>query len=127
MSGLDLDKWLTEIGDQVVRKAATNGFDSLDASERLIYQMWLFDTEQRNGGVSQYFCNRGMEQWNSLARVASQDLKSFAEFADAVNRVISCAEDAYRAVMDSEVNLDTHYEKYRHHLLRQLKVRWDNR
>lgn len=56
----DLDDWLTEAGDRVVHKMAAGRPEALRPMERLVYEVWLFDTETRNGGASQYFCNRGM-------------------------------------------------------------------
>ena len=48
----DLEDWLTEIGDRVVRKMAASGPETLTPQERLIYEVWIFDTETRNCGVS---------------------------------------------------------------------------
>ncbi|MBA2238296.1 MAG: hypothetical protein H0W24_06300, partial [Lysobacter sp.] len=46
----DLEDWLTDEGDNVVRKAAAaKGESALNEPERLLYELWLFDTEQRNG------------------------------------------------------------------------------
>ena len=96
----DLEDWLTDRGDEVARKsAAANSPDVLDARERLLYELWLFDTEQRNGGVSQYFCNHGMDQWDRLSRLATPTLPSFASFAARVNEVIDGRADPYRAVV----------------------------
>lgn len=47
-----LESWLTNVGDTIVRKAAASGVESLTTRERLIYELWRFDTEQRNGGVA---------------------------------------------------------------------------
>ena len=96
MLSWDLEDWLTEEGDRVVRKAAVaNSVDALDARDRLLYEIWLFDTEQRNGGVSQYFGNRGLEQWDMLTRLAMPTLLSFSSFAARVNEVVGRSHDPY--------------------------------
>ena len=77
MLSWDLEDWLTEEGDKVVTKEAALGLGSLTSRERLIYEVWLFDTETRNGGVSQYFCNRGIAQWDELKKAARGMLPSF--------------------------------------------------
>ena len=118
----ELDTWLTEEGDRLVRKiATTHGVDALDARERLVYEIWLFDTEQRNGGVSQYFCNRGLEQWRTLSEIASTALTSFVPLAEVVNQVIDNSTDPYRALIKSAVNLDAYYQMHRVRLLAELR------
>src|SRR6185436_4212959 len=102
----DLEDWLTDEGDKVVHKAAAaDSRDALDPRERLLYEVWLLDTEQRNGGISQYFGNRGLEQWDALSRLAAPALPSFARFAAKVNAVVGRSEDPYRAVIRSDVDL----------------------
>ena len=118
----ELDTWLTEEGDRLVRKiATTHGVDALDARERLVYEIWLFYTEQRNGGVSQYFCNRGLEQWRTLSEIASTALTSFVPLAEVVNQVIDNSTDPYRALIKSAVNLDAYYQMHRVRLLAELR------
>ena len=57
----NLEDWLTEEGDRIVRKvAAANSRDALDGRDRLLYELWLFDTEQRNGGVSHTLATTGL-------------------------------------------------------------------
>ena len=72
------ENWLTHEGGRIVRKVAAKGPDPLDERERLVYEVWLFDTEQRNGGVSQYFCNRSLDQWQTLGDLASRFLPTFS-------------------------------------------------
>ena len=98
------------------------GVSSLNERERLLYEVWLFDTEQRNGGVSQYFYNFGLEQWHSLCGHAKLLLPSFAPFAEHVNQVIGRSQDAYQAVIDSGGDLDTLYEESQIHLIAALKL-----
>src|SRR5579862_5699645 len=106
----NLEDWLTEQGDKIVREAAENGFEVLTSPERLLYELWLFDTEQRNGGVSQYFCNRSINQWDSLCELARFLLPSFAPFAAEVNQIVARSADPYQAIISSAINLDAHYE-----------------
>ena len=42
---LDLEAWLTDVGDQIVCERASEGENALSAQERLIYEIWLLDTE----------------------------------------------------------------------------------
>jgi hypothetical protein len=90
----DLEDWLTEIGDRVVRKIAVSGLDSLTPKEQLIYEVWAFDTDTRNGGVSHYFGNRGIAQWKSM-RAASQPwvVPRLNKFMDDVDKLISQGSD----------------------------------
>jgi hypothetical protein len=117
----DLEDWLTAEGDRVVRKEAASGHAALGAREQLLYEVWLFDTEQRNGGVSQYFCNC-RENWEQLCRLAQPAIPSFALFAAAVNKVIGGSEDPYQSVIDSDVNLDEMYRAYQIQLVTELKA-----
>ncbi|WP_020470409.1 DMP19 family protein [Zavarzinella formosa] len=92
----DLEDWLTEAGGRVVQKMADCGHKTLTPEEQLIYEVWLFDTETRNGGVSQYFGNRGIEQWRSLRTAAeSQNLPRLKQFMDEVDLLIGEAADPY--------------------------------
>jgi hypothetical protein len=118
----DLEDWLTDEGDKVVRKAAAaNSRDALDAGERLLYELWLFDTEQRNGGVSQYFCNRGLEHWDALSRLATPALPCFSSFAAKVNEVVARSDDPYQAVIESDVHLDDWYDEHQTRLVDELR------
>ena len=124
MTPWELENWLTDEGDRIVRKvaAAPNGVNALDTRERLIYEIWLFDTEQRNGGVSQYFCNRGLDQWDALSDIASPVLASFAPFAAVVNRIVGRSAEPYKVVIESRIDLDAHYNEYQSQLLAELKA-----
>ena len=78
----DLEHWLTEIGVQVVDKKAAHGRAALSEREKLIYEIWLLDTEARNGGSSQYFANWGMQQWEQCSALAMAfRMPSFPLFA----------------------------------------------
>jgi hypothetical protein len=118
----DLENWLTDEGDKIVRKAAALTESALDERERLLYEVWLLDTEQRNGGVSQYFCNWGLAQWNALSRLAAPALPSFRSFAANVNGVIANSDDPYQAVIVSPVDLDAWYDQYQIRLVSELRA-----
>jgi hypothetical protein len=92
----DLEDWLTDAGDAVVRKP----HDTRSEEERLIYEIWLLDTEARNGGVSQYFCNGGLDQWRRCVLEASRGtVPSFAPFASQITRMIAGTTDPYEALI----------------------------
>lgn len=122
MLPLDLEDWLTDEGDKVVRKAAAaNSRDVLTPRERLLYEFWLFDTEQRNGGVSQYFGNRRRAHWDVLSRLAAPALASFPSFAAKINAVIDGSDDPYESVVGSGVDLDAWYEEHQLRLVTELQ------
>jgi hypothetical protein len=78
----DLEDWFTSAGDRVMRKRATSGEASLSKEEKLIYELWLLDTEVRRGGLSQYFASRGLEEWEHCVALVSGAVPSFARFAE---------------------------------------------
>src|SRR5688500_8356789 len=93
----NLEGWLTNEGDRVVRAQVAGAF--LSIMDRLIYEIWLLDTESRNGGLSQYFANRGRPQWRSCAHAASAGVTpSFLPFAAEVNRMIGDSDDPYQVI-----------------------------
>ncbi|MCB9850965.1 MAG: hypothetical protein H6817_09715 [Phycisphaerales bacterium] len=106
----DLEDWLTDEGDRVVELMANDSSDSLSDVDRLIYEVWVLDTEQRNGGVAQYFANRGLAHWERLCALAKPSIPAFAEFAARVNGIIAGASSPYDAVSDSDVDLDDCYD-----------------
>jgi hypothetical protein len=117
----DLEDWLTDEGDKLVHREAVGGIDSLTPAERLVYEVWLFDTEQRNGGLAQYFCNRGREQWDALCLAARNVLAPFAEFAARVDAVVADARDPYLAVLETAGSLDRAYEACQVNLVSALR------
>ena len=121
MLPLDLEDWLTDEGNKVVRREAVAGIDSLTPEERLVYEVWLFDTEQRNGGVAQYFGNRGRDQWDALCLAARSVLAPFAEFAVHVDAVVANARDPHLAVIASAGRLDRAYEECQTSLVSALR------
>lgn len=71
MLPLDLEDWLTEVGNQIVYKMASGGEAALTEKEKLVHEIWLLDTETRNGGLSQYFANWGLKQWERCHALAT--------------------------------------------------------
>jgi len=118
----DLEDWLTEEGDKAVRIVAAQSRDALDADTRLLYEFWLFDTEQRNGGVSQYFCNNGLAHWDVLLRLASPALPSFTAFAAKVDEVVGRSDDPYQSVIHSAIDLDAWYSQHQTRLVTELRA-----
>lgn len=106
----DLEDWLTETGDCVVRKIAVSGPGSLTPKEQLIYEVWVFDTETRNGGVSQYFGNRGIARWKSM-RAASQGLAMprLNQFMDEVDKLIGRESDPYDVALTAKPPIEEVY------------------
>jgi len=94
----NLEDWITDVGADVVDKRYVDPH-SLTPLEQLIYEIWLLDTEARNGGLSQYFSNHGVSQWAMcLSAAEAGRLKSFSPFAAKVNSLIAGAEDPYLAI-----------------------------
>lgn len=105
---IELEDWLTEEGDRIVHQMAAG--ETASNSDSAIYEIWLLDTEIRNGGVAQHFDNRGCEQWHSLSSVADDHgLKALKRFIDVVDTVIAGVDAPYDAVIDSDVDLDDQY------------------
>jgi hypothetical protein len=116
----ELDDWLTEAGDSIVKKAQASGRASLTDYDRAVHDLWLLDTEARNGGVSQFFCNWGREGWNRLVESCRCiKLPAFHEFAVVVAGVIGDVSDPYGAVLTS--NLDDVYGRSRSAIVAELR------
>ena len=118
-----LEDWLTDTGADVIRKRIGDP-SSLSPSECLVYEIWLLDTEARNGGLSQYFCNRGLAHWNdcvALAQIAG--LEPFAPFARAVDVLIAGHEDPYAAIIDSPGG-DSLWYDHQAAVVEELHGRW---
>jgi hypothetical protein len=93
-----LEHWLTEAGDLLVRKLAA-GEQLMSPCEKAVFEVWLLDTEVRNGGLSQYFANEGLEQWRRcLAAVTPDMAPSFGVFSEQVMQLIAGADNPYRVI-----------------------------
>ena len=117
----DLEDWLTEEGDRVVKRRA--GGQTLSARDQLIYEIWLLDTESRNGGLSQYFANRGMSQWKScVAAASSGSTPSFAGFATEVQSLIGGSGDPYEKLVSMGDAAEETWDRYKESIVRELKA-----
>jgi hypothetical protein len=115
----ELDDWLTEAGGLVVQKRADG--ETIQSSEQLIYEIWVLDTEVRNGGVSQYFCNRP-ENWEKCVNLAkSEGLVSFEPFARELNHVLSGARDLYIRILNRESEADQLYDMHALNFVAELR------
>lgn len=116
----DLEDWLTDEGDRVVHKMAAG--DTCSNADIAIYEIWLLDTETRNGGVAQYFGNRGREQWRSLSTVAeSRGFTSLTKFIQCVDSVVADAPEPYDVIVNSDVDLDGHYHSLQTAIVAELR------
>lgn len=118
----ELEDWLTDEGDRVVNAIADNGIDTLSPKELAVYEVWVLDTETRNGGVSQYFANRDRRHWSSLKKLAiANKIPSLRVFVDAVEKVIGESDDPYEAIFDSTVDLDGIYNQQQTLIVGELR------
>jgi hypothetical protein len=120
MELLDLETWLNDQGADVVYRKAKGG--ALTDKEELLYECCLFDAEQQNGGVSQYFCNHGLAQWDSLCAAAIKTLPSFSVFAETVDAVVRQSSDPYLSILESPTNLDALYDQSKAQMIRDLRA-----
>jgi len=122
MLPLDLEDWLTEVGDQIVNKKASEGEVALTEREKLIYEIWLLDSETRNGGLSQYFANWGLQQWERCRAVATTwPLPSFLAFAKGVSDLLTGNADPYLALIARHVEADKLYYAYQTSIIKELR------
>jgi len=92
-----LEDWLTEEGDRVVHLRADGAH--LSTVDCLLFEIWLLDTESRNGGLSQYFFNRGVEAWQRCAALAIEaPLPSFVPFKAELESIILGKAGPYLAI-----------------------------
>src|SRR5688572_12636211 len=118
----ELNDWLTDAGDVVVRKRA--GGAVLSPDEQLVYEIWLLDTQARNGGLSQYFGNCGLEQWQRCVAAASaRGLDSFAPFAERVGTLIAGARDPYKALIKRGRAADEVYYEHESRIVDELRTK----
>jgi hypothetical protein len=116
----ELEDWLLKAGERVARKIVTAA--SLSPVERLIREFWLFDIETRNGGVSQYFCNHGLQQWQALKAAWLPDaVPSLGPLIAKVDRIISSAPDPYLATLNASPGIEDFYEEHQLNVRRELR------
>jgi len=121
----DLNEWLTETGGAMVDKRAAGQL--LTAIEQTVYEIWALDTQARNGGLSQYFCNYGLERWHSCVAAASAvGLRSFVPLAQEVSALIAGARDPYKALIKKGPAGDGIYNIYSSHIVRELREKFSS-
>lgn len=47
----EMEDWLVEVGDEIIRKKASVGVDALSTTEVAIYALWIVDYSVRNSGT----------------------------------------------------------------------------
>lgn len=120
MLSTHLEDWLTEAGADIVVKRQAD-IASLSPSEQLIYEIWLLDTEARNGGLSQYFGNRGSAQWQGCVAAAKfANLSSFRLFAAEVGAVIEGSAEPYNAFIQQGAEVENLWYKYQSPVVTEL-------
>jgi hypothetical protein len=118
----DLEDWLTDVGGRVVEKQGALGDSSLSKLDQLILEIWLLDTEARNGGLSQYFANHGVEQWKRCVALASSDvIPSFRPFAEAVTAMLSRNPDPYLAIIARDAEANDLYHTHQPSIVSELR------
>jgi len=119
MLSWDLEDWITDVGaDLLDRHFLDPG--SLTPVEALVYEVWLLDTEARNGGVSQYFCNHGIAQWQRCVEKAA-GLRAFQPFVEAVEKIIQGSPDPYLAINSAGRDAEDLWFKYQKRVVQELQ------
>ena len=119
----ELEDWLCEEGDVVVRKRAAGA--ALSPKEQLLYEIWLLYIQARNGGLSQYFCNCGSEQWQRCVSAASAaGITSFQPFASRVDEMIAGARVPYKALIKRGQAADDLYYEHEASIVDELRQRY---
>ena len=119
--GFELTDWLLDAGAAVHKKRLTlSNPDDLSPAEHLLYEFWLFDMEQQNGGVSQYFLNRPISHWDSLSVLGRSFVPTFIPFAARIDSIVIGVPDAHEAFHD--IDVDHLYQVIRVRVLQELKA-----
>lgn len=122
----DLEDWITDVGADLVEKRFANA-SNLTTMESAVYEIWLLDTEARNGGVSQYFCNHGLQQWAACQTAAvAVGLSSFHAFADALNAIIGTAQDPYEVIRAQGDPAEDLWYSYQSAVVQELRGLYQN-
>jgi hypothetical protein len=120
--GFALTDWLLDTGASAHKKGKALGDSGrLDPLEQLLHEFWLFDVEQQNGGVAQYFLNRPVSHWNRLYALAQTFLPSFTAFGAKVESLVGQAVDPHEAFYKSSIDFDGLYSNIRISLLQELQ------
>ncbi|MHB1557375.1 MAG: DMP19 family protein [Isosphaeraceae bacterium] len=120
----DLEDWLLCAGESVERKSRVQGDASLTPAERLLGEVWLFDMETRNGGVSQFFGNHGLARWQALCEAwSAEDVPSLGPIIAAIGRIIAGSDDPYLATLNASPGIEDLYESHQAEVKTELK-RW---
>ena len=118
----DLEDWITDAGADILDKRDATG-GSLSPHEELTYEIWLLDTEARNGGLSQYFLNHGLGQWRSCCiKAQTLGLESFAPFAEEVGKLLLNNSDPYEAIRHGGDAAEDLWYKYQVAVVRDLRA-----
>lgn len=126
MLAWDLEDWITDEGaDALDRFLVDPG--SLSAAEAAVYQIWLLDTEARNGGLSQYFCNHGRAQWEACqVACAVLRIESFKPFASALNEIVGTSEDPYEVIVQLGESAENLWYSYQPAVIGELRAAYNN-
>jgi hypothetical protein len=117
-----LEDWLLNAGEQAERKMLARGSDSLSPAERLVREVWLLDLEARNGGISQYFCNHGVERWQALREAwSADDVPSLGPIIGAIDQVIAGSDDPYSATLRASPGIEDVYETHQARMKSELR------
>jgi hypothetical protein len=115
-----LEEWFLEAGEAAERAIIAG--KSLSAIQSLIREFWVFDIHTQNGGVSQYFCNHGLERWQTLRSVwMSKEVPSLGPILTGVDRVLAGSEDPYQATLEASPGIEDLYEAHQLDVKRELR------
>jgi hypothetical protein len=118
----EVEAWLLDAGEHATRKMLAEGASSLTRAERLVREVWLLDLEARNGGVSQYFCNRVLAHWQALREAWSVDhVPSLGPIIAEVDTVITGSDDPYLPALAASPGLDEMYEAHQAQMKIELR------
>ena len=108
----DLEDWLLNAGEKAARKEIAGV--ALSPLERLTREFWSFDLQAMNGGVSQYFCNKGLAGWQSFkAAWLPEIVPSLGIIFTEVDRVIVDSTDAFNATLSASEEINCLYYERR--------------
>lgn len=107
----ELEDWLLDAGEHAERKRIAQGAALLTPVERLIREVWLLDMEIRNGGLAQYFLNRGPGQWQTLREAwLPAEVPGLGPIITEIDRVIAGAEIPHVAAFEASPGIEERYE-----------------